>query len=215
MLTNHTFALTTPSWNIHLLSKEYQIHPVLSTESDIFYHLFHHFFALFIYINKEDHIHDHPNRRRHRRCQTDLCQAGIWLDTHHISERETHQKCLDQSLCHYPYGLIVSVKISDHAEKDCGHNGFRSKSSQILKGSLDNRCVCGEKSGKQISFKHHQYKYHASHGQPDSNSCKQRMFRSFRFSGSDILRYEGSHGLHQGTWHQHNKIYNLARNPIT
>ena len=31
MLTNHTFALTTPSWNIKLLDKYYQMYPCVST----------------------------------------------------------------------------------------------------------------------------------------------------------------------------------------
>ncbi len=37
MLTNHTFALTTPSWNIKLLDKVYQMSWGLSTKFDIFY----------------------------------------------------------------------------------------------------------------------------------------------------------------------------------
>mgnify|MGYP003285048628 CR=1 len=36
MLTNHTFALTTPSWNINLLDKSYQMYSGLSTKFDIF-----------------------------------------------------------------------------------------------------------------------------------------------------------------------------------
>ena len=168
-----------------------------------------------VHIDKENHIHNYPDSRRHRCCQTDLCQAGVWLDTHHISERQTYQKCLDQALRHNPYRLIISVKISDHAEKDCSHNGFCPKSSQILKSSLDNCYIRGKESCKQISLKHHQYKYNTSYSQSDSNSCKQRMFRSFYLSGSDVLRYERSHGLHQGTWYQHDKIYDLACNTIT
>ena len=37
MLTNHTFALTTPSWNIKLLDKVYQMYGGLSTKFDVFY----------------------------------------------------------------------------------------------------------------------------------------------------------------------------------
>ncbi len=36
MLTNHTFVLTTPSWNITLLDKYYQMSLGLSTEFDFF-----------------------------------------------------------------------------------------------------------------------------------------------------------------------------------
>ena len=36
MLTNHTFALTTPSWNIELLGKYYQIRRNLSTKFERF-----------------------------------------------------------------------------------------------------------------------------------------------------------------------------------
>ena len=37
MLTNHTFVLTTPSWNIKLLDRYYQIYAGLSTKFDVFY----------------------------------------------------------------------------------------------------------------------------------------------------------------------------------
>ena len=59
-----------------------------------------------------------------RCCQTDHGQAGIGLNTHDISKRQSNQECLDQSLCHDPYCLIISVKISDHNEvlKNC-HKG--------------------------------------------------------------------------------------------
>ena len=36
MLTNHTFVLTTPSWNITLLDKYYQMSSGLSTKFDFF-----------------------------------------------------------------------------------------------------------------------------------------------------------------------------------
>ena len=50
MLTNHTFALTTPSWNIKLLDKVYQMYSFLSTKFDIFYAKMQNFYI----------IHDHP-----------------------------------------------------------------------------------------------------------------------------------------------------------
>ena len=36
MLTNHTFVLTTPSWNITLLDKYYQMSSGMSTKFDFF-----------------------------------------------------------------------------------------------------------------------------------------------------------------------------------
>ena len=47
-----------------------------------------------------------------RCCQTDHDQAGIGLNTHDISKRQSNQECLDQSLCHDPYRLIISVEIA-------------------------------------------------------------------------------------------------------
>ena len=80
-----------------------------------------------------------------RCCQTDHDQAGIGLNTHDISKRQSNQ----ESLCHDPYRLIISVEISDHAEQNCGDDGFCTESSQVFKGSLDDRSICGEESGNQ------------------------------------------------------------------
>ena len=107
-----------------------------------------------------------------RCCQTDHGQAGIGLNTHDISKRQSNQECLDQSLCHDPYRLIISVEISDHAEQNCGDDGYCTESSQVFKGSLDDRSICGEESGKQISFEHDQQKDQASDGKADTDSGK-------------------------------------------
>ena len=51
------------------------------------------------------------------RCgKSDPCQAGVWLDTHEVSEGETDAEGLDQSLEHNPERFVVAVEVADHAE---------------------------------------------------------------------------------------------------
>lgn len=80
-----------------------------------------------VHIDKENHIHNYPDSRRHRCCQTDLCQAGVWLDTHEVSEGETDAEGLDQTLEHNPEGFVVTVEVADHAEQNSGDDGFGRK----------------------------------------------------------------------------------------
>ena len=51
-----------------------------------------------------------------RRGKSDLCQTGVGLDAHKVSEGETDAEGLDQSLEHNPEGFVVAVEVADHAE---------------------------------------------------------------------------------------------------
>ena len=62
------------------------------------------------------------------RCgKSDPCQAGVWLDTHEVSEGETDAEGLDQTLEHNPEGFVVTVEVADHAEQNSGDDGFGRK----------------------------------------------------------------------------------------
>ena len=64
MLTNHTFALTTPSWNIKLLEKQYQIYCCLSTKIDIYFSSeAEHFWSGNGYLRPEHSMQMHQSER--------------------------------------------------------------------------------------------------------------------------------------------------------
>ena len=110
---------------------------------------------------------------------------------------------------------VISVKVADHAEQNGCHNGLKSKAFQIFVPSLNNCCIRGEESRQQITSEHHKDKYHTAYSQSNSNTCEHRLFCTLQFSGSNILRYKGCHGLHQCTRYQHGKVHDFAGNTVT
>ena len=97
-------------------------------------------------------VQDDADDRGNRGCETDLRQAGVRLDTHEVGQREAHQKCLDESLCHNPECLVISVEISDHAEQNRGHDGFECESFQVIIAVLDDRRIRREEAGQDIAL---------------------------------------------------------------
>ena len=170
------------------------------------------FCAVQVYI--KSHIQDNSRYCCHRGSQSDLGKICIWLYTHKICQWQTYQKCLDQSLDHYPDCLVISIEIANHTEQDCCHYGFRCKAFQIVKCITDNFCICGENTSQHITFEHNQYKYHTSHSKPYSDSCKHGLFCSFFLARSYVLGYKGCHRLHQRTWYQHGEVNDFAGNPV-
>ena len=91
---------------------------------------------------KESDVQNDSHCGRYRCCKTDLCQAGIRLDTHKVRHWKSYQKRLDQALDHNPYGLVVSVEIAYHTEQNSRYQCLRSKPLQIIKALLDNAGIC-------------------------------------------------------------------------
>ena len=150
-----------------------------------------------VQINKESYVQEDSHSRCHRCSQTDLCQTCVRLNTHKICQRQTYQKCLDQTLCHDPDSLVISIEITNHTEQNCCHKCLRCKTFQICKSILDNRCICRKSTAQYITFKQNQYKYHTANSQTHTDSCKHRLFRTFFLSCTYILGNERCHGLHQ------------------
>ena len=59
------------------------------------------------------------------------------LNAHKIRQQQTDQKCLDETLDHNPYGLIVAVEVADHTEQDSRYDGFQGKALEVFEPFLD------------------------------------------------------------------------------
>ena len=68
------------------------------------------------------------------------------------NEYQKFQQGLDQSLCHYPDRLIITIEVSDHTEQDRCHDCLQCKSFQICIAFLDNGCICRKESCEHIAF---------------------------------------------------------------
>ena len=147
--------------------------------------------------------------------ETDLGQAGVGLDTHEVGQRQADQKSLDQALGHNPDGLVVSVEITYHTEKNRRHKGLQSETLQIIIAILDNGCLRGEKACQHIALQHDECEDQAADGETHADTGKHGLFRTFCLSCSHVLGNEGSHGLHQSAGHQHGEVYDLAGNAVT
>ena len=137
------------------------------------------------------------------------------MDTHDVCHWQTNQKCLNQTLCHNPKSPIISIKIPYHTEKNGCYNCFRCESSQVSKTILNNSCIGREESGQHISLKKYKSEDETSHNQTDTDSGEHRFLCTLCFSGTDILRDERSHGLHECARYQHCKVYDFAGNAVT
>ena len=165
-------------------------------------------------IDEKEYIQHNADCGGNRSGKTDLCQAGVWLDTHKVSQRQSDKQCLGQSLDHNPERLVITVEIADHAEQNSGQDCFRRKSFQVSKAVLDNLCVGRENTGQQVTLPQNECKYTAAECKTDSDTGQHCLTGTLWITCAYILCDKGSHGLHQGTWDQHGKVDDLAGNAI-
>ena len=128
------------------------------------------FYQLPLKIDEKEYIQHNAHCRGNRGGKTDLCQAGVWLDTHKVSQRQSDKQCLREPLDHNPERQVIAVEIADHAEQNSGQDRFGGEALQISKAVLDNLCIGRENTGQQVALQQNKCKYKAAENKPDPNS---------------------------------------------
>ena len=133
------------------------------------------------------------------------------LAAHQKRDGDPDEKGPDDPLDHDKAGQAEAVEISDKAEQEAGQQTVNRVSLQII-GARGNDCgVLGEDPREQIAAPEGDSKHDHRQTCGDCDGITQGLFRPVVFPGSDILRDEGSHCLHEGGGDQHDEAADALR----